>query len=32
MERIEHWRGNGAQLSDRVTQLVKDFASQAKAA
>jgi small subunit ribosomal protein S16 len=32
MERIEHWRGNGAQLSDRVNQLVKDFASQAKAA
>lgn len=30
-ERIEHWVSNGAQLSDRVKQLVKEAAAQAAA-
>ncbi|MEN9829445.1 MAG: hypothetical protein RLZZ80_185 [Pseudomonadota bacterium] len=29
VERIEHWRSNGAQLSPRVEQLLKDFSKAA---
>ena len=29
VERIEHWRSNGAQLSPRVDQLLKDFSKAA---
>ncbi|MEY4083980.1 MAG: hypothetical protein RL483_1349 [Pseudomonadota bacterium] len=29
VERIEHWRSHGAQLSPRVEQLLKDFSSKA---
>jgi small subunit ribosomal protein S16 len=31
LERVDHWRSNGAQVSPRVTQLLKDFAGQATA-
>lgn len=29
--RVDHWRSNGAQVSPRVAQLLKDFADQATA-
>ena len=29
VERIEHWRSNGAQLGPRVEQLLKDFSKAA---
>ena len=32
LARIEHWQSKGAQLSDRVQALVKDFRKQAVAA
>jgi small subunit ribosomal protein S16 len=32
MERIDHWVGNGAQLSDRVAKLVSDSRKGASAA
>lgn len=28
LERVQHWIGNGAQLSPRVAKLVKDFQKQ----
>lgn len=31
LERVAHWRSNGAQVSPRVAQLLKDFAGQAAA-
>ncbi len=30
LERINHWQSHGAQLSDTVTRLVKQFGSQQK--
>lgn len=30
LERINHWKSHGAQLSDTVTRLVKQFGSQQK--
>ena len=32
IDRIEHWIGNGAQPSDRVSTLIKDFRKQQGAA
>jgi len=31
-ERIQHWVGQGAQMTDKVNALVKEFAAAAKAA
>lgn len=31
MDRVDHWLGNGAQMSDRVAALVKGFRKQAEA-
>ncbi|MBK7353461.1 MAG: 30S ribosomal protein S16 [Nitrosomonas sp.] len=31
LERINHWKSHGAQLSDTVTRLVRQFGSQQKA-
>ncbi|HMU63587.1 MAG: 30S ribosomal protein S16 [Nitrosomonas sp.] len=31
LERINHWKSHGAQLSDTVTRLVKQFGSQQQA-
>lgn len=32
MEKVTHWQGVGAQLSDRVSALVKDYNKQSSAA
>lgn len=32
MDKVTHWQGHGAQMSDRVTSLVKEFKKTATAA